>query len=168
MPLGSDYAGQHCAIARSLEIVGERWTLLIVRDLFYGVRRFNDFRKHIGVPSATLTQRLNDLVEAGVVARVSGSGARDEYELTPRGAALWPVLSALGSWGRESLDPDERHRYIHVVCGSVLVDGRCESCRMAPPAEDILMEPSERENPSTDPVTRALRRPHRLLEPLAV
>src|SRR6185312_11897675 len=113
MPLGTDYVSQHCAIARSLEIVGERWTLLIVRDLFYGVRRFNDFRKHIGVPSATLTQRLADLVEGGIVARVAGPGARDEYELTARGRDLWPVVSALAAWGSECQDPADRHPYVH-------------------------------------------------------
>ncbi|MGN6325307.1 winged helix-turn-helix transcriptional regulator [Pseudolysinimonas sp.] len=170
MPLGSDYASQHCAIARSLEIVGERWTLLIVRDLFYGVRRFNDLRKHIGAPSATLAQRLGDLVEAGVVARVPGRGARDEYELTERGRALWPVLRELGTWGGACLDPDERHAYTHATCGSVLVDGRCPACGIAPPAEDIVMHPAERQpaDADADPVTRALGRPHRLLEPLAV
>jgi DNA-binding HxlR family transcriptional regulator len=168
MPLGTDYASQHCAIARSLEIVGERWTLLIVRDLFYGVRRFNDFRKHIGVPSATLTQRLNDLVEAGVVARVAGPGARDEYELTERGRDLWPVLRALGTWGRECLDPEDRHVYTHTACGTALVDGHCPACGISPPADDIVMQPAERRDPEADPVTRALERPHRLLEPLAV
>lgn len=168
MPLGTDYASQHCAIARSLEVVGERWTLLIVRDLFYGVRRFNDFRKHLGVPSATLTQRLNDLVEAGVVARVAGSGARDEYELTGRGRELWPVLRALASWGSERLEADERHVYSHAACGTTLVDARCPACGITPPAEDVVMHPAERRDTATDPVTRALSRPHRILEPLAV
>jgi DNA-binding HxlR family transcriptional regulator len=168
MPLGSDYESQRCAIARSLEIVGERWTLLIVRDLFYGVRRFNDFRKHIGVPSATLSQRLNDLVDAGVVDRVAGSGARDEYELTGRGRDLWPVIRALASWGGDRLDDAERHVYTHAACGTALVDWRCPSCNVTPGAEDVVFQPSAREDPGTDPVTRALRRPHRLLEPLAV
>lgn len=168
MPLGTDYASQHCAIARSLEIVGERWTLLIVRDLFYGVRRFNDFRKHIGVPSATLTQRLNGLVDDGVVARVAGSGARDEYELTERGRALWPVLTALAAWGRDCQDPDDRHSYVHASCGTGLVSGHCPACGVSPAPDDVVVMPAARAEEATDPVTRALRRPHRILEPLAV
>jgi DNA-binding HxlR family transcriptional regulator len=168
MPLGSDYASQHCAIARSLEIVGERWTLLIIRDLFYGVRRYNDLRKHIGAPSATLAQRLTALVDAGVVARVPGAGARDEYELTERGRALWPVIRELGNWGRECLDPADRHAYTHAACGTVLVDGRCPTCDATPAAEEVVMHPAERQPDAPDPVTRALARPHRLLEPLAI
>jgi DNA-binding HxlR family transcriptional regulator len=168
MPLGTDYATQHCAIARSLEIVGERWTLLIIRDLFYGVRRFNDFRKHIQLPSATLTQRLADLVEAGVVARVAGAGARDEYELTEDGRALWPVIRALAAWGGERVDPSSRRTYTHATDGAVLEAGRCPACDAYPPAEDVLVLPAENPGPIADPVTRALQRPHRLLEPLAV
>ena len=68
MALPREYLGEDCALARALEIVGERWTLLIVRDAFYGVRRFSDFRDHLGIPRAVLTDRLNLLV--------SGSGPR--------------------------------------------------------------------------------------------
>src|ERR1700760_341270 len=99
MPLGTDYAHQACSVARSLEVVGERWTLLIVRDLFYGIRRYNDLRKHIGLPPATLTDRLTSLISHGVVARVAGEGARDEYELTAKGVTLWPVIYGLAQWG---------------------------------------------------------------------
>ena len=67
MPLGSDYAGQTCSMARALEIVGERWTLLIVRDAFFGVRRFADFAAHLDIPRAVLSGRLKALVEAGVM-----------------------------------------------------------------------------------------------------
>jgi DNA-binding HxlR family transcriptional regulator len=168
MPLGTDYASQNCAIARSLEIVGERWTLLIVRDLFYGVRRFNDFRKHIGVPPATLTQRLNDLVAGGIIARVAGPGARDEYELTERGRGLWPVVSALAAWGAECQDPADRHPYVHASCGTALVSGHCPQCGLTPPPEDVMILPGERQDEAADPVARALSRPHRILEPLAV
>jgi DNA-binding HxlR family transcriptional regulator len=168
MPLGTDYATQHCAIARSLEIVGERWTLLIIRDLFYGVRRFNDFRKHIGLPSATLTQRLADLVEAGVIARVAGPGARDEYELTASGRELWPVIRALAAWGGERVDPESRRTYLHATDGATLVAGFCPTCEAYPPAEDVVVLAPERVDPDADPVTRALQRPHRLLEPLAI
>jgi DNA-binding HxlR family transcriptional regulator len=168
MPLGTDYASQNCAIARSLEIVGERWTLLIVRDLFYGVRRFNDFRKHIGVPPATLTQRLTDLVEGGIVARVAGAGARDEYELTERGRGLWPVVNALANWGAECQAPEDRHPYVHASCGTALIDGHCPQCGLTPLPADVMVMPAPQQPADPDPVTRALSRPHRLLEPLAI
>ena len=67
--LGKDYIGQDCAIARSLEVIGERWTLLIVRDALYGVRRFKDFQEHLDVPKAVLAERLSTLVEHGILVR---------------------------------------------------------------------------------------------------
>jgi DNA-binding HxlR family transcriptional regulator len=168
MPMGTDYDQQNCAIARSLEIVGERWTLLIVRDLFYGVRRFSDFRKHIGAPPAVLTDRLTGLVEAGVVARVPGRGSRDEYELTARGEALWPVIRSLSVWGNANfVTEDARRGYTHATCGTLLdADGACPPCGVIPPARDVVAEPRTAQTGS-DPVSVAMQRAHRLLEPLA-
>jgi DNA-binding HxlR family transcriptional regulator len=74
MALPNDYAGQACSLARTLEVVGERWTLLIVRDAFYGVRRFGDFAAHLGIPRAVLAERLKSLTAAGVLARVPAGG----------------------------------------------------------------------------------------------
>ena len=99
MPLGTDYAGQPCSLARTLEIVGERWTLLIVRDLFFGVRRFSDLQRHLDIPRAVLASRLAALVEAGVV-------EPDPYRLTERGEELWPAVHALMQWG----EPRGEHR----------------------------------------------------------
>ena len=67
--LGKDYERQDCSLARALEVIGERWTLLIVRDAFYGVRRFNDFHAHLDLPKAVLSARLSGLVEDGILAR---------------------------------------------------------------------------------------------------
>lgn len=143
MSLGSDYQHQDCPVARSLEIVGERWTLLIVRDLFLGLRRYTDLRKHIGLSPAVLTQRLNGLVEEGVVARVPGLGAHDEYELTPKGERLWPVLCALAQWGNENyMAPDRRQLLFHSQCGTPLDGaGMCERCKVVPTARDVVMRP---------------------------
>jgi DNA-binding HxlR family transcriptional regulator len=69
MALPREYAGEDCPLARSLEIIGERWTLLIIRDAFYGVRRFSDFRDHLGIPRAVLAERLGLLVEHGILER---------------------------------------------------------------------------------------------------
>src|ERR1700750_3412022 len=99
--LGKDYDAQDCALARALEVIGERWTLLIVRDAFYGVRRFSDFHAHLGVPKAVLAERLALLVEEGVLTRTSASNGRDEYVLTDKGRRLWPTIWSLITWGNE-------------------------------------------------------------------
>src|ERR1700677_1449865 len=99
MALPKDYAGEGCSLARALEVVGERWTLLIVRDAFFGVRRFSDFAAHLAIPRAVLTHRLAALTEAGVLALVPGAHGHDEYVLTGKGADLWPAVRALLAWG---------------------------------------------------------------------
>jgi DNA-binding HxlR family transcriptional regulator len=99
--LGRDYEGQDCSIARSLELVGERWTLLIIRDAFLGVRRFDDFQQSLGIARNVLTDRLNRLVEAGIFERVpySERPERFEYRLTEKGVDLRVALLALMQWG---------------------------------------------------------------------
>src|SRR5688572_16684286 len=105
MPLGTDYAGQTCTIARALEVVGERWTLLVVRDLFFGVRRFGDLQAHLDIPRAVLSARLTGLVEHGLAERRPYRPGRDEYVLTPRGEELWPAVHALARWGERHFAP---------------------------------------------------------------
>src|SRR6201992_1950848 len=102
MSLASTYADRNCSLARSLEIVGERWTLLIIRDAFYGVRRFGDFVEHLDIPRAVLSDRLKDLVDNGVMVKATAPGrARADYELTEMGRELWPVVHGLTQWGDE-------------------------------------------------------------------
>ena len=93
--LRSDYIGQNCSIARSLEIVGERWTLLIVRELLRRPHRFAELEDKLGIAKNILTNRLNKLVELGVVERVPYTDARDwnDYGLTRKGKDLFPVIS---------------------------------------------------------------------------
>jgi DNA-binding HxlR family transcriptional regulator len=169
--LGKDYEAQDCSIARALGVVGERWTLLIIRDAFYGVRRFNDFQAHLDIPRAVLSDRLTGLVNADVLERrpdPDRAGAHI-YELTSAGRELWPALYALLVWG-------DRHRYRnartykHATCGVALDKrGRCPKCGLTPGPEDILTEPRRgRGKARGDPVAVALRRAHRLLEPLEV
>ena len=95
MALPKDYTGEVCSLARALEVVGERWTLLIVRDAFFGVRRFSDFAAHLDIPRAVLTHRLTALVESDVLAVVPGPHGHDEYALTAKGLDLWPVVRSL-------------------------------------------------------------------------
>ncbi|MFD9489424.1 winged helix-turn-helix transcriptional regulator [Streptomyces sp. NPDC059991] len=171
MTLPRDYTGQSCSLARSLEIVGERWTLLIVRDAFYGVRRFGDFAAHLGVPRAVLTDRLTTLTEADVLVRVPGSGRREVYELTPKGVSLWPVVRALTGWGDEHYAAGGPRRIFRHTADDapIAADGRCTRCDTAVEVRDILVTPGPGLGPGgadDDPVTVALSRPHRLLHPL--
>jgi DNA-binding HxlR family transcriptional regulator len=99
--LKRDYEGQDCSIARALEIVGERWTLLIIRDAFLGLRRFEEFQENLGIARNVLTDRLNRLVEEGVLERVrySEQPERYEYHLTEKGRGLDVALAGLRQWG---------------------------------------------------------------------
>jgi DNA-binding HxlR family transcriptional regulator len=99
--LRADYDTQVCSIARTLEVVGERWTLLIVRNLFLGLRRFDDLQQNLGIARNVLAARLEKLVEAGVVETrpYSERPPRYEYVLTEKGRDLFPVLVALMQWG---------------------------------------------------------------------
>jgi DNA-binding HxlR family transcriptional regulator len=169
MPLGTDYARQDCSLARSLEVVGERWTLLILRDCFFGVRRFSDFQAHLDISRAVLSARLDALVADGLLTR-TGTG-HPEYALTEEAMGLWPALYALGRWGDRRTTPDAPRRlYTHVGCGPLGAEGRCETCDRAPAVADIEVRPGPGADPTLrdDPVSVALRKPHRLLTPLAV
>ena len=103
--LRNDYEGQNCSIARSLEVVGERWTLLIIRDAFLGLRRFDQFQDSLGIARNILTDRLNRLVEEGILARVryNERPERHEYRLTTKGRDLAVTLAGLRQWGDKYL-----------------------------------------------------------------
>ena len=169
--LGNDYRHQDCTLARALEVIGERWTLLIVRDAFYGVRRYNDFAAHLDIPKGVLAGRLRGLVENGILDRLPDPehAGRHLYQLTPAGRDLWPVLYSLLAWG-------ERHRHAnsrvfkHAGCETDLdTRGHCARCDLTPDPEDILTEPHQgRPRLRHDPVANALATPHRLLDPLTV
>jgi DNA-binding HxlR family transcriptional regulator len=96
-----DVSPRVCSIADALDVVGDRWSLLILRELGLGVHRFNDIRDNVGAPRETLTTRLRELEQAGVIARrrYSERPPRDEYVLTDAGQAIVPVLRALRRWG---------------------------------------------------------------------
>ncbi|MEI5103183.1 helix-turn-helix domain-containing protein [Streptomyces sp. PmtG] len=171
MALGKDYAAQECSIARALEVVGERWTLLVVRDALYGVRRYNDFLVHLGIPRAVLASRLQALTEAGVLEKRPAADAprRHEYVITERGQALWPALRALGTWGRDTFSDAATLRYFrHARCGTELGPaGECPACGHLVPVGDVEMLPGPGLDPDpSDPVSRALLGPRRLLQPV--
>lgn len=97
----SVFASQLCSVARSLELVGEWWTLLIVREAFFGVKQFNEFQRKLGIARNVLSERLAKLVETGVMERhaAPGRGNPVDYELTEMGRDLLPVVVALMQWG---------------------------------------------------------------------
>ena len=163
--LPREYPAESCPIARSLEIVGERWTLLIVRDAFYGVRRFSEFRAHLGIPKAVLSDRLALLVKEEVLTKTAS-----EYVLTAKGRQLWPMIWSMISWGNENyLEKPSRRTYRHAECGGVIGQDRiCQRCAQVPDVGDLIAHPPRRpRDPNRDdPVSRALRRPHRMLEPI--
>ena len=91
----------NCSIANALELIGEWWTILILREAFFGTRRFEDFQQHLGIARNILTARLRKLCESGVLERVpiKAGAKRHEYKLTPMGRDLIPTLVALTQWG---------------------------------------------------------------------
>src|SRR5574341_661254 len=167
--LGKDYERQDCSLARALEVIGERWTLLIVRDAFYGVRRFSDFQAHLDVPKAVLSDRLAGLVEEGILQRQPDPrrAGRHLYELTRAGLDLWPVLYALLVWGGRHRYPNSRV-FEHARCGTKLDDrGACPACKRTPGPREVVTAPGRRHaRLRDDRVGLALRTPHRLLDPI--
>ena len=103
--LNREYQGQNCSIARALELVGERWTLLIIRDAFLGLRRFDEFQESLGISRNVLTDRLNRLVEEGIFEAVPYGIRQDryDYQLTRMGLDLHVALVGLRQWGDKYL-----------------------------------------------------------------
>ncbi len=123
-----------CSIAQALEVVGEWWTPLVVREVFFGRRRFDEIQRDLGISRNILTDRLTSLVEAGVLERrdIGQVGTRHEYHLTEKGRDLWPVLAALMQWGDRWATDDVKGPPVvmeHRTCGHradpVYVCGHC-------------------------------------------
>ena len=131
--LRNDYPDQICSIARSLEIVGERWSLLIVRDVMNGHRRFDQLQKALGVARNVLSSRLQRLIEEDILERraYQRNPERYEYFLTEKGLDLWPVMISLMYWG-DKYEPAPHGApsiVIHKDCGGQIDDRRiCTKC----------------------------------------
>lgn len=135
-----------CSIARSLAIVGDRWTLLILRNAFMRIRRFDDFQQQMGLTRHVLAERLARLVEAGVMNKVAYQDRppRYEYRLTEMGKDLYPVLQALTVWGDKWHDKGEGAplQYVHKHCGQHYTPTMtCSVCHEAVTAQDTLAMP---------------------------
>ena len=113
----NELKGEACSVARTVAVIGDRWTLLILRDCFLRVRRFEDFQERLGITRHVLADRLRKLVREGVLKKVAYQTRprRYEYRLTASGEALIPVLDALLTWGKVHAvspdDPDRQHKY---------------------------------------------------------
>jgi DNA-binding HxlR family transcriptional regulator len=136
--LGRTYDNQNCSVARALEVVGERWSLLILRDaMFRGTTRFSDFQRVLGLAPNILANRLDTFVAADVM-RVDNR----EYYLTAKGWDLQPALIALTEWGDRWAAPDGPPViYRHAGCGGeVRLEPRCARCGTTPAPADVLAE----------------------------
>ena len=139
------YGNMKCPIARSLDRVGEWWSILILRDAFYGLRQFDEFQKSLGVAPNILTRRLNAMVQSGLLERrrYSEHPPRDEYVLTERARDFHPVLLALSAWGTRHFAPEGAavqvfNKRTGTLVEPVLVDGATGE-RIAGP--DFLLVP---------------------------
>ena len=135
----------HCSVAQCLEAVGEWWTMLIVRDAFLGITRFDQFQERLGISRNILNQRLSHLVEHGILKRVrySEHPPRYEYRLTAKGRDLWPVLTAMRQWGDTYAAPDGPPlQVVHRSCGNV-TDAvmTCAHCGERLTARDVTARP---------------------------
>lgn len=137
-----------CSVAGTLAVVGEKWSLLVLREAFLGVRRFADFQRNLGAPKAVLTDRLATLVDQGILRRVpyqaEGERQRHEYRLTDKGIDLYPTLVALMQWGDKYLADDgvPPLELEHRDCGSPVHLGLvCESGHELPGARAVRAVP---------------------------
>jgi DNA-binding HxlR family transcriptional regulator len=127
-----DFDTELCAVQRTLDVIGEKWTMLVIRDCANGVHRFDDFRRHVGLSEAVLADRLRTLVANGIFEtreyQEPGQRRRQEYRLSAKGWDLFPVLIALMQFGTKHLTngAEETWRVQHKACGhSVVAEVRC-------------------------------------------
>jgi DNA-binding HxlR family transcriptional regulator len=139
------FADMHCSVAQCLEVVGEWWSMLIVRDAFLGITRFDAFQERLGISRNILNQRLGRLVETGILEkrRYSEHPPRYDYHLTQKGRDLWPVLTAMRQWGDRHAAPDGpplrvRHKGCGKISTAVLV---CSACGEPLGDRDVRAEP---------------------------
>jgi len=145
--LHRDYPDVDSPVAKALEVIGERWSLLIVRTIMHGNRRFGEMQENLGIARNVLSARLQRLVDEEILERraYSENSPRYEYFLTQKGLDLWPALIALLHWGeRYSPEPDGRSRLIvHKECGGEVSErGICERCGKVLTARDAIQVPS--------------------------
>ncbi|MFZ6744457.1 winged helix-turn-helix transcriptional regulator [Undibacterium sp. JH2W] len=142
----SSFSDFSCSIARTLEVIGEWWTLLILRDLFLGFERFDDIQRNLGVASNILTARLKKMMEQGIVERKSDTQDKRvwRYSLTQQGRDLYPVLLALTAWGDKWRTAEGQQPLLirHQQCGHITsVIPACVVCKEELKLDDLQYEP---------------------------
>jgi DNA-binding HxlR family transcriptional regulator len=152
-----------CPIGRAVDVLGDRWSLLILRNATVGVTRFDQFRAGLGIADNILSNRLNRLVESGLLTKVpyrDEGRTRHEYRLTNAGADLLPILHALAQWGQQHTspaEPAEPMQVIHLACGHATSPGdRCDHCdRPLVRGEEAWLRPWQSDDPFplAEPVT---------------
>lgn len=146
-----------CSIARALDVVGDRWTVLVLRDALYGVRRFDDFVTDLGIARNVLTDRLGKLVAAGLLRRMQYEERppRFEYRLTDKGRAFLPVLLTLWHWGEEwASDAPAPVRLEHATCGhQTHAEIACSACHEPLAWRDLRLDPPPLHAGATAPTT---------------
>lgn len=147
-PAALDWSTDNCSVGRLLAVVGEKWTFQVLREVFLGVRRFEDIHSHGGIPRQVLSKRLASLVDHGILRREpyreDGSRERHEYRLTDKGLALRTPLMGLMSWGDRYLaDPaGPAVQVVHRGCGEpVHLHARCQGGHETPEAGDLRFVP---------------------------
>jgi DNA-binding HxlR family transcriptional regulator len=154
------YEGQEpCSVARTLEVVGERWTWLIIRDAFLGMTRFGEFHESLGIARNVLTDRLNRLVDDGVFERVrySERPPRYEYRLTEQGRDLFTALNALRQWGDRHLSPKPMRLLLRKGDGTPVVAALIPEDAPRLPDEELELVPGPG-FPKGDPASTGRRR----------
>lgn len=142
----SELGDEHCSVARTVSVIGDRWTLLVLRDCFLGVRRFEAFQERLGISRPMLADRLRRLVQAGVLARKQYAQApeRYEYRLTRKGLDLHPVIMAIVHWGDVHM-AGRRGRPLlhrHEGCGKLFDPLTvCSECGEPLHAREVSVEP---------------------------
>ena|SRR6478735_1485017 len=147
-PAALAWSTENCSIGRTLNVLRDRWSFLVLREVFNGVRRFDDMRVRTHIPRAVLSDRLATLVEQGMLRRspyqVPGRRTRHEYRLTQKGLDLYPVLAAMLEWGNRYLaDPDgPALDLVHRECGEpVHLEVHCDSGHVVTDPREILTRP---------------------------
>jgi DNA-binding HxlR family transcriptional regulator len=142
----SELSEAHCSVARSVAVIGDRWTLMLLRDSFLGVRRFEDFERRLGISRSIVADRLKHLVDEGVLRRdaYQDRPVRHEYRLTEKGLALHPVIMAIVHWGDVHYagpeGPPLLHR--HKACGCDFAPvTTCSACGDPIEARDVEVRP---------------------------
>jgi DNA-binding HxlR family transcriptional regulator len=144
--LGRTYEREVCSAARALEIAGERWSLLILRNAaFAGMTRFTDFQESLGIAPNILASRLEHFVAEGIMTATPVLSAYAEYRLTDKGLDFKPVIIALTEWGDRWAAPDGPPVVIeHTVCGGhVTLSLECESCGQSPSVSEVVARKTE-------------------------